>query len=330
MNPRYLYAALTLLLIVSLSASIALGAVPVPLLAALRPGPDWDWVRRILWSVRLPRALCGCIVGAALSSSGLVLQSVFRNPLAEPSVLGVSGCAALAAQLALFSGLGQLASYSVPLAAVIGAAVGISLLLFLVRGLHHVPEPVLISGVALGQLALAVSALLLSLALRDYSIARRLLTWLLGGLDGRTWLHVLWGVGPLVAAILRIAARSREIDALTLGDTTALAVGVDVARSRRELVLIAAVLSGIAVAIAGIVGFVGLIIPYFVKRWLQPRRGSAVWACALAGGSFVVLSDLVARLLIAPEELQIGAVSALFGAPLFAWLLLRRYRELAT
>lgn len=309
--------------------STLFGSVELPLRAALAGDPASRWVWEIVLAVRLPRALAGLLMGAALAASGAVLQGVFRNPLADPSVLGVSGCAAIGAQLVLFSGVGAHASSSVPLAAAGGALIGLFALLAVVRRVSGSLEPLLLAGIALGQLAVAGSAWLLALALRDFTVARRLLDWMLGGLDGRTWLHVLWGLGPVLLGVGWVARRARELDALLLGEVTAIGVGVDVARLRREIVLVAAVLSGTSVAIGGIVGFVGLVVPHLMRAWLGASQRLVVLGSIFAGGVFVIGADWIARVVIAPEELQIGAVSAAVGAPWFFWLVYRRYAEAA-
>jgi iron complex transport system permease protein len=313
----------------AIAVSTLVGSVALPLGPTLGGDADFAWAREVLFAVRLPRAISAFLVGAALAASGAVLQGVFRNPLADPTVLGVSGCAALAAQAVIFLGIGARATFSVPLAASLGAALGILALLAVLRRSPGLLEPVLLGGVALGQLAVAASAWLLALALRDFTIARRLLYWMLGGLDGRTWMHVLWGLGPVLLGVTWVAYRARELDALLLGETTAASLGVDVARLRRELVVVAALLSGAAVAIGGMIGFVGLVVPHLIRALLGGAHRLLVVGATLGGGLFVVVADLLARSLIAPEELQLGAVTAAVGAPWFLWLLRRRYAELA-
>ncbi len=315
----------------ALSLSVALGSsfVSPERLARGLWGAEQEasWLRLILVDVRLPRALVAYLVGAALGVSGCALQGLFRNPLADPSVLGVSASAALAAQLVIFSGVAAAASWTVPVSATAGAALATLGLALVAGGLRKgALETLILGGIALGNVAIALSSLLVSLALRDFTIATRLLQWTLGSLDGRSWMHVWWGLGPVVGGTAWLVVRARELDALLLGDVTATSLGVDVARVRRDVVLATALLTGAAVAMGGIVGFVGLVVPHLMRRRLGPLHGSLLPASALAGGVLVVLADVLARRLIAPEELQIGVLTAALGAPWFVLLVRSRLR----
>jgi iron complex transport system permease protein len=288
------------------------------------------WLRLILVDVRLPRACVAFLVGAALGVSGCALQGLFRNPLADPSVLGVSASAALASQLVIFSGLAGALPWVVPLSATFGAAVATLGLVLVVGGLRRgALETLVLGGIALGNVAIALSSLLISLALRDFTIASRLLQWTLGSLDGRSWMHVLWGLGPVVGGTVWLVSRSRELDALLLGDVTATSLGVDVTRVRRDVILATALLTGASVAMGGIVSFVGLVVPHLLRRPFGQLHGALLPASALAGGALVVLADVLARRIISPEELQIGVLTAALGAPWFVALVRRRLRELA-
>jgi iron complex transport system permease protein len=275
--------------------------------------------------VRLPRVLVAFLVGAALGVSGAALQGLFHNPLADPSVLGVSAAAALFAQAAIFFGWANAWPLTVPLAASLGALLATLLLVALVANAGRgAIELLVLGGVALGQVASALSALLVSLAITDFSLAQRMLQWLLGSLDGRTWMHVFWGLGPVLAATAWLTLRARELDCMTLGEVTAASLGVDVQRLRRDTILATALLSGVAVAMGGIVGFVGLMAPHLLRRVVGPGHGMLVPGSGLGGGILVVVSDLLCRTLIAPRELQIGVVTAALGAPWFLVLLRRR------
>ncbi len=321
-------------LLVSLLA-LLLGGTPLPaeaisqLLSSGQSG-DTRWLRIVLFDLRLPRVLVALLVGASLGVSGTALQGLFRNPLADPAVLGVSASAALFAQLVIFLGLAPRFPVLMPIAATLGALVATFALLALTgKSGHGTLELLVLGGVALGQIAVAASALLMSLVITDFSLARRMLQWTLGSLDGRTWMHVFWGLGPAVVGSVFLISRARELDALSLGEVTALSLGVDVPRVRRDVVLATALLSGIAVAMGGIVSFVGLLVPHILRRWVGAKHLALLPASALGGGILVVLADLAARTLIAPLELQIGVITAALGAPWFALLLGRRIRELA-
>lgn len=315
-----------------LAFGLALGLVPIAPVDAWRAllgKPGTEGTRLVLLQVRLPRVIVAWVVGSALSVAGATLQGVFRNPLADPSVLGVSAGAALAAQVVLFTVTGgALALSLVPLAACGGALLATLVLLAIVSGAENPGIEVLVlGGVALGQVMLAASVLLLSFALADYTVAQRLLRWSLGSLDGRTWMHVVWGVLPTLAGSLWVVMRARQLDAMMLGDATAISLGVPVGKLRRELVIAAALLSGITVAIAGVIGFVGLVIPHLVRRWVGGAHRVLLPLAWWVGGASLVMADTLARTAIAPSELQLGAVTAAVGAPWFIVVLRRRLRE---
>ena len=331
MSARVRAAAGVAVAVVALGLSLGLVPIsPVEAWNALRNVPGSEATRLVLLHVRLPRVIVAWIVGSALSVSGCALQGVFRNPLADPSVLGVSAGAALGAQCLLFIGGSAVLVAWIPIAACIGAVVATLVLLAIVGGgQSRGIESLILGGIALGQLALAASALLLSFALADYTVAQRLLRWSLGSLDGRTWTHVAWGLLPSALGSLWIWQRARPMDALMLGEPTAIALGVPVGRLRRELVLAVALLSGISVAIGGIVAFVGLVVPHLVRGWVGAGHRRLVPMCWWVGGASVVAADTIARTVIAPSELQLGAVTAAVGAPWFIIMLRRRFREIS-
>lgn len=287
-----------------------------------------EWERIVVFSLRLPRVLVAWLVGGALSVSGCVLQGIFLNPLADPGVLGVSSAAALGAVLAMFLGLAARAPLALPACACIGAAVA-TLAISLLAGRRARLElaSVLLAGVAIGNLSVAASSLVISLALANYEVSRQLLTWLLGGLEGRTWTHVAWGISPLLFGTAVVLAEARSLDALLLDEVGASAVGVNVGRVRRRLILAVSVLTGVTVAIGGAIGFVGLVVPHIVRRLVGPLHRRLLPAALLGGGAFLVLADVAARRLIAPEELRLGIVTAAVGAPLFLYLLIRQRAE---
>jgi iron complex transport system permease protein len=313
-----------------LALGLATGAVPIPLWRVLGAGGA-HWEQVVLWQVRLPRVLVAWWVGAALSVSGCALQALFRNPLADPSTLGVSAAAALGAVLSIYLGLAAQATGVVPIAACLGAGVATSALWAIAgRRARGETTSVLLSGIAIGQLAIALSSLVVSLALGDYRVARRLLAWLLGELDGRSWLHVAWGALPISLGCLAIVREARSLDALLLDEVVAAATGVDAAGVRRRIVLWTSLLTGVAVAIGGMIGFVGLVVPNLLRVLVGARHRLLLPLSVCAGGSLLVVADALARSVIAPEELQVGIVTAALGAPLFLYLLLqRRSRGLA-
>jgi iron complex transport system permease protein len=290
------------------------------------------WRDTVVVSVRLPRALVGFAVGGGLAVTGAALQGLFRNPLAEPGVLGISSGASLGAVLAIVTRLAARTVVAVPIAAFLGAALD-ALVVFAIaarRGRGRLfTGTLLLVGVAVAALNISLTTFVLSLALSTYDVGRQVQYWLLGGLEGRTWDH-LWLGGPaiLVGALVTLA-HARDLDALLLGETAAQSVGVDLPRVRWRLVLATSLAIGAAVAIAGPIGFVGLLVPHIIRLAVGPRHGSLVPLSFFGGGIFLVVADVVARTVIAPAQVPVGVVTAVVGAPVFLGLLVRRRVEVA-
>jgi iron complex transport system permease protein len=192
------------------------------------------------------------------------------------------------------------------------------------RGGRFQIGPLLLSGVALANLAAAGTTLFMSMALANYDVGRQVMLWLMGGFEGRSWSHVAMGTAPILAGVAVILGDARNLDALLLGDVAAEAVGVSAARVRFRLVIAVAVLTGISVAIGGAIAFVGLIAPHVIRRLVGTSHVRLLPACFLGGGTFLVLADIVARTILAPEEMRLGVVTASVGAPFFLWLLAKR------
>ncbi len=330
-----LWAALASLTL-ALWASLALGChEPRPfhfLRTLLEPtsGQSAERVARlVVFHLRAPRAVVAALSGAALAVSGAALQTLFRNPLADPSLLGVSASAALTCQLVLFAGLAQLSLLVMPLAATAGGAVATLLLISLFGRRGSTLTVLLLGGLSLAQLAAAASGVLLSLAIRDYTRANRMLAWMLGSLDGRTWAHVGFGVPPLVLGGWLLARQGRALDGLGLGELTARSLGVDVASVRRRTVLATALLTGASVAMSGVIGFVGLLVPHLARSMVRGGQTRLLPMTAVLGAGLLVWADLVARWVIAPAELPLGVVMAALGAPSFMFLLRRQLRGLS-
>lgn len=286
------------------------------------------WQETIILHIRLPRVLVAACVGAGLAVSGAALQGLFRNPLADPGVIGVSAGAALGAVIALYLGLAARSVWALPALAFIGAATTAFVVYAIAthRG-HATVGRLLLAGIAVGSLNAALTSFVISLALADYQIGRQTIFWLLGGLDGRTWDHLaIVAPGTLLGAAL-IVAHARELDAMLLGEAHAASVGVDVPRVRRTVLFAAALVTGVAVAVSGAIGFVGLVIPHMVRLVIGPRHTWLLPLSVAVGAVFLVLADMLARILIAPEEIRLGVITACVGAPFFLYLLATRERE---
>jgi iron complex transport system permease protein len=314
-------------------ASLWLGAAPVPLhdLWPALMGTSADAATTaIIQEIRLPRTLLAIVVGAALGVAGAALQGLFRNPLADPGLIGVTTGAALAA--ALFIALagpvaGLLATYGVMVSAFVGAILA-SLGVWLVARLS--PEGgvtfMLLAGIAIN--ALAGAALGLVLFLADEQETRTITFWTLGSLAGGTWQAVVPAVLVVALASAALLVQGRSLDLLALGESEAAAVGLSVGRTSLVIAAGAALAVAAATAVAGIVGFIGLVAPHIARALVGPRHGDLLPASALLGALLVAGADLVARTVLAPAELPIGIVTSLIGAPVFCALLWRAARRL--
>ncbi len=323
------------LLLISALFSLSVGASQLQLLqvlqALLGSGPvEEDWVRAVVLDVRLPRLLLAIAIGASLSQCGVVLQALFRNPLAEQSLLGISGGAALAAaawlvlapMLALTVGSLSMA-VSTPLVALLGAAAAAAIAIRLARlGGQTDIATLLLVGISINALAGAGIALLQSLAsdavLRDISI------WFYGSLGRAHWQELAIALPLLGAIALWLPREAKALDALLLGEAEAAHLGVAVESLKRRLLFLVALAAAVSVALAGIIGFIGLIVPHLLRRLFGPGHRLLMPAAALTGASLLVLADTAARTALAPLEVPVGVLTALIGVPLFLALLRQR------
>lgn len=311
-----------LVLVLGLLLVAALGVGDMP----LAPGRIWaglhgqdELAHTILFQIRLPRALVGMAVGAALAASGVVMQAFFRNPLASPGLLGVSSGGALGAVLAIALGWAGKGLLPLPLASIAGAFLATWAVLLLSRRGAGM-ERLLLSGVALNAFLGALTSYVLMSSAGLYERSAQILFWLMGGLEDRTWDHV-WMVLPgtlLACAFLLPLGRSTNL--LSLGETSAQSLGVDVPRLRRTLLALSTVLTALATAVGGVVGFVGLVVPHMLRLLLGPDHRRLLPLSMLGGAAFVLACDLACRLL----TLKLGVVTSLIGGPFFLWLLRRR------
>lgn len=282
----------------------------------------------IVWSVRLPRVLLAAGVGAALAVAGAQMQAVFRNPLADPGLVGVGAGAALGGVLAFTTGAAAVAAPVLPAFAFVGGLLALLLVYSLAtQGGRTSATGLLLTGVAVAAILGSFTTFLISMNLANQQMTQQILFWTMGGLDNRNWTHVQLAAPFLLVGALVAFSCARDLDLLVQGEETALTLGVSVERSRFVVMVGAALLTGAAVAVAGLVGFVGLIVPHAVRLLLGPTHARLLPACAVAGAIFVVLCDLACRTLSAPMEIQLGVVTALCGGPFFMWLLHRRQKE---
>ena len=316
--------------------SAAQGPAPVALPSAAGvmlsrlglPAPAFtETDQRIVEQIRLPRILTGALVGLALGVAGAVLQGLFRNPLADPGVLGVSGGGALGAVFAVATGFAAFHQLALPASALIGAA-GAAFAVYAIgsaRGRPGAPTLIL-AGIAISALTGALTAALISFT-EDRERNREILAWLMGGLDNRGWDHVRLVAAPIALGSTICLLFGRELNLMLLGEESARALGVPVGAARAALLAVVAALAGVAVAVSGIIHFVGLIVPHVVRLVVGYDNRLVVPLSGLAGASFVVAADTLARTLIQPAELRVGIITSALGAPFFIYLIARGRRD---
>ncbi|HXL98561.1 MAG TPA: iron ABC transporter permease [Rhizomicrobium sp.] len=275
--------------------------------------------------IRLPRALLALVVGAALGSSGAALQGLFRNPLAEPGVTGVTSSAGFGAIIAMYFGFAALSPALLPAFAIAGALASASILYLLSRAGAGVMALVL-TGVAIASLATALTALALSLAPNPYAMSEMVM-WMMGSLKDRT-LSDLAFAAPLAAiGILILSTAARGLDALVLGEEVAHSLGINIHSVRRRVVVGVALATGAATAAAGAVSFVGLVVPHLLRPFYGYEPARLIWPSALGGAALVSAADIAVRLIAPDGQLLLGVLTAMLGAPFFIWLILRMRRE---
>ncbi|WP_334174273.1 iron ABC transporter permease [Pseudoxanthobacter sp.] len=297
------------------TASLLLGPAPLDVPAALADvlsGRD-TLGALVLADLRLPRAALGLTVGFSLGITGAALQGFLRNPLADPGIIGVSGAAAFGAVVVFYSGLAGVAALALPLGGIAGAAVATALI-YALGGRASGTAALILAGVALNSLGGALTALALNLSPNPYAVTE-IVFWLMGSFSDRNPDAVALVVPMMAAGWLVLLATARGLDALTLGEETAASLGFSLRRVRALVIAGSALCVGAAVAVAGSIGFVGLVVPHLMRPLTGHRPGRLLVASGLAGAALTLASDLLVRLIPVQPELKIGVVTALVGAP---------------
>lgn len=325
-------------------ARVAVLVLVLPVLAIVylglaRLGPSfaelWSWLlgdldersRYVLGQIRLPRLVVAMTGGAALAMAGTVMQATFRNPLASPDLVGTAAGAALGGALAIVLGLAETSLLIVPLASLLGAG-AVTALVFLLAGSHgrFSATGLLLAGIALNTLVGAVTAFAVTFTFDNYTASSRVLFWLMGGLDARTWEHAAITAGGLLLFGGLALRFRRDLDILTLRDDSAYSLGVDAARVRRTVLLLACGLTATTVSNTGGIAFLGLVVPHLVRLVVGPSHRLLLPLSACGGAALLVVGDLVCRLVPPDMNLRLGVVTTLIGAPYFFFLLARHRR----
>jgi iron complex transport system permease protein len=327
---------LVLLLAVAMVTAISLGPVHIPFLDTCRillhgMGMDAGAVPErftlVVDDIRLPRVLLAMVAGSGLAMVGAVMQALFRNPLADPGITGVSSGGAVGAVLVLVTGLDTIGRWTLPASAFCGALVALAVVQAIATlRRDRSPMTVLLAGTALTAFLGAVVGAIISNA-PDAQTVRGAVFWLQGDLSAASWSDLELAAAPALSGGVVILLCARELNVMLLGDEHARSIGLDAVRTRRFLLLVAAAVTGAIVSVTGIIGFVGLVVPHIVRLAVSSDHRLLLPASALFGAMFLTLADLVARILFSPISLQTGVVTALLGAPILLLLVLRPQRQ---
>lgn len=323
LHPGVLSALLAVLVAMLAVISLGVGSAPLPFAAALRDlvggVPSLDAV--ILWELRLPRTLLAILVGGSLGLCGAALQGLLRNPLAEPGIVGAAGAAAFGAVVMFYSGIAASFALALPLGGIAGA-LGAVALLYGLAGPRASVLTVILAGVAINSLAGALTSLALNLSSSPFA-AYEIMFWLMGSLADRSFVHIgliapLMGLGWAL-----VLASARGLDALTLGEDAARSLGINLRALQMQVIVGTALAIGAAVSVAGVIGFVGLVVPHLVRPLVGYRPAASLVASGFGGAALLLAADIALRVFDLGPELKLGVVTALIGAPFFLWLVLR-------
>ena len=310
--------------LISIFAACALGSTQMGfgqiMQTLLGQGETGD--RLVIWQIRMPRAIAAFCVGAALGASGAALQGLLRNPLAEPGILGVSATASLTATFAIYYGIVSISAWAMPVAAILGALLATAIIALAAIKTRSVVTLILI-GVGLSSFAGAAMSLLLNFAPNPFFLAD-MINWTLGSVANRSFADIVFALPFLSLGLGILIYARRGLSALTLGEDAASALGVNLRRQRLLIVLGAGLATGASVALAGAIGFVGIVAPHVIRPFMRHDPARTLIPSSLLAGVFLVLADIGVRLLPTQNELKLGVVAALIGAPAFIWIAMQR------
>ncbi len=323
---------LAVVLFVSVTLAITIGPVPIPFFTVWKIALDkvihlklGEWSvpqEQIVWLVRFPRVLLAIFVGGGLAIVGAAMQATVRNSLADPYVLGISSGASVGASIViLFGNWLPFRLYAISIAAFLGSSVAFVLVFLLARGRagQLSPHRLILSGIAVSYLLSAVTSMLTYLA-PDEGL-RRVMFWMMGSLSGAQWTDLTLPALALSCGVVYLVLQGRALNALVMGEETAITLGVDTNRLRKQLFVVVSFLTGIVVAVSGSIGFVGLMMPHIVRLIVGSDHRRLLPVCVFAGAIFLIWMDVAARMVLAPQELPIGVLTSIIGAPFFIWLM---------
>ena len=323
------------LLLCTMLLSTMYGGVTIPfketvkVLLSLFPFIQFNYdpmYETILVQIRLSRVIVAGLVGAALAVSGVVMQSVFRNPMADPGIIGVSSGGAFGGVIAIFFGLTTISYLFVPILGFVMALCTLFVVYLIAtnRGKTSM-STLLLTGIAISSFLSSCTSLFISFS--NLSVLQQILNWLMGDLNGRDWEQVKILILPVLISIVIFLYYANDLDILLLGEEQAQNMGISVQRTRNLMLIVASLITGVSVALTGAISFVGLIVPHMIRMIIGPTHRYLIVASALGGAIFLMLADLISRVVIRPAEIQIGIVTAFFGAPFFIYLIIKNKKQ---
>lgn len=338
-NKSFAYLSLILLGFLSVLIGTSVGTVSVPFSDIIHivlsrifpyelPATVDSMYVNIVWNIRLPRVILSGLVGASLAVAGAAFQGLLRNPLADPYTLGVSSGASVGAVVTIFFGVSLpfLGSFTLPVFSIIASFITIFIVLFFAKRIDRTMrvETIILTGVIFSSFLGSIISLMVALTGEEL---RQIIGWLLGSVSMRGWSHVRIIIPFFIVGALILIFHAKELNAMSFGEDHAKHLGVNVEKKKMFILIAGSILTGAAVAVSGTIGFVGLVIPHFIRLLWGPNHIHLLPLSALAGASFLTLADLVSRTIIAPSELPIGVITALIGAPVFGVILTKSRQE---
>lgn len=316
------------LLFFAVMYSLSLGPIKITLSQILNDIKTFNFSKEsiIFFEIRLPRTFLAVIVGASLGLSGAALQGFFRNPLAGPGLLGVSGCSALGAVLILYTGIYAINPVFLPVGGMIGALISV-LIIYLLSGRIASSQTLILAGIAINMTALSAVSLVLNFSSNPYA-ALEIVYWQMGSIANKSWEHVVIAFPFMLIGWGLLFSDKKALDALSLGEDTASTLGVSLGFTRLKLIIGTALSVGAGVSICGIIGFVGLIVPHMMRPFVNNEPGKLLGASALGGAVFLLISDILLRIIPSSFELKLGVLTALIGAPFFILLVIKMRKGL--
>ena len=313
---------LTIGIIITGILAIPMGSVPIPMEYIFSPGKAPDYIKTIIFNLRLPRIIMSLLIGMMLSSSGAVVQTVFQNPLADPYIIGIAASATFGAVIAFIF---DMPDFMYGVLAFITCLISTLLIFKMAKKGNRVNvATLLIVGIAVSSFLGAFTSFAMYLIGED---SFKITMWMMGYLGNATWNRVIFMLIPLVLSLIYFYAKRHELDALLSGDEEAHSLGVDVNKLKTRTLAISALIVAFSVAFSGMIGFVGLIVPHTIRMIVGPSNSKMLPSTILAGGFFLLICDTFGRIVLAPVEIPIGVITAFFGAPFFLYLALKNKRR---